>query len=133
MAQDPTTVVLTPSLIAVAAGNPGLSLSISDLATNDLKGGCIRRLLYGTSDKDLDFVIFDNGDVLTSGTNTNLKYFSENFECAAKFGMGLTVCVNRETGTLRMVNLYPCLCTCPPEEGKGHGQPASAFIGLSGK
>ncbi len=138
MAQDSTgtsanTVVLTADLAAVVAGNPGLNVSITALFLQNLKGGCIRYLRYGSSDKDLDQVAFDNGDLLTSSTNPNLNDFRENFECAAKFGMGCTLCVHRETKIISMVNLYPCLCTCPPEEGKGHGQPASAFVGLSGK
>lgn len=136
MAQDTKSIVMTDSLIAVVAGNPGLTISINDLvnastAPRPLRGGCIRYLRYGSSAEDLDRVVFDNGDTITEADAANLKDFRENFECAAKFGMGATFCLIQ--GRISMVNLYPCLCTCPPEEGKGHGRPATDFIGLSGQ
>ncbi len=60
---------------------------------------------------------------------SNLGDFREGFECAAKYGFGATICVNKETKRLSMLNLYPCLCDC--KDGKGHGRPADDFRSLS--
>ena len=125
---------ITPSLANVVSGAIGASLTPAQLTAIsrgdvDLVGGCIRHLYYGSSSKDLDFVAFDNGDSISSTTVSNLGDFREGFECAAKYGFGATICVNKETKRLSMLNLYPCLCDC--KDGKGHGQRAEAFRGLS--
>ena len=124
------TIVLTDDVVAVVAGNPGLDISITDLTTAKLKGGCIRYMRYGDSAQDLDMVVFDNGDKITDAEVGNLKDFRENFECAAKEGMGVTFCVIGKR--ISMVNLYPCLCTCSSSSGIGKGRPASYFLPLSG-
>ena len=136
MSDQMDSIQFTDSLIDVVAGNPGLTISAADfssVARGDtvLTGGCIRYMRYGSSAEDLDQVAFDNGFVLTEAEAANLKDFRENFECAAKFGMGATFCWNRRDRKIFMVNLYPCLCTCEPEKGRGHGRPATDFLGLS--
>ncbi len=132
MADDINKLVLSSNVIDVFLQNPGLNLTLGDAARFTLEGGCIRFLRYGTNSEDLDIVQFDNGNVLNSSQTPDLKDFRENFECAAKYGMAVTYCISTDLKTIRMVNLYPCLCSCAPEEGRGKGRRANEIRRLSG-
>ena len=123
---------LSSSTIDVLLQNPGLNLTLADASLFDFEGGCIRFLRYGTNSEDLDIVQFDNGNRILSSETPGLKDFRESFECAAKNGMAATYCISKDRKRITMVNLYPCLCSCSPEEGKGKGRRANEILGLSG-
>ena len=128
------TITVTSNLINVLAANPGITLTQSQFGSvtsgdTELIGGCIRRLYYLNNGEDLDIVFFDNGTRITEAQARNLKEFRELFECAAKHGMGATMCWDRSERRIYMVNLYPCLCSCP--DGEGKGKPARDFERLS--
>ena len=132
MADDISKLVLSSATIDVFLQNPGLDLTLGVAANNTVKGGCICFLRYGSGSEDLDIVWFDNGDVIRSSQTSNLNDFRESFECAAKYGMAATYCITHDLVRLSMVNLYPCMCSCAPEEGKGKGRPARDIRRLSG-
>lgn len=132
MADNINSFVLSSSVVDVLVGNPGLNLTLGDAAQFELEGGCIRLMRYEKNSEDLTYILFKNGNVLSSGPTSNLKDFRETFECAAKNGMGVTYCISKDRKRIRMVNLYPCLCSCGPEEGKGDARPARDFRALSG-
>lgn len=129
MTDDINKLILSSSTIDVLIQNPGLNLTLPVASEFDFKGGCIRLLRYQDNSEDLDYVLFDNGDSISGPV---LKDFRENFECAAKNGMALTCCISKDRKTIKMVNLYPCLCSCGPEEGRGKGKRANEILGLSG-
>ena len=132
MADNIRKIVLSSTTIDVLTQNPGLNMTLTDASRFDLEGGCIRLLRYGDDSSDLDYVLFDNGNSLSSGQTPGLKGFRESFECAAKHGMAVTYCITKDRKKIRMVNLYPCLCSCGPDEGKGKGRRANEIFGLSG-
>ncbi|MEZ5351439.1 MAG: hypothetical protein R2762_02295 [Bryobacteraceae bacterium] len=110
MADDVSKLLLSSAVIDVFTQNPGLNISISDALLVTFKNaGCIRMLRYGTGSDNLVYVQFDNAVI----TNVDaLKKFKETFECAAKYGMGVTYCESTDGRTISMVNLYPCRCKC---------------------
>ena len=71
--------VLSASVIDVLTQNPGLNMTIGDAARFTLEGGCVRLMRYGDNSKDLDYVLFDNGNSLSSSQTANLKDFRESF------------------------------------------------------
>ncbi len=132
MADDTNKLVLSSNAIDVLVQNPGLNLTLGDVTNFTLEGGCIRFLRYGNNSQDLVYVLFDNGNFLSSSQTQNLKDFRESFECAAKNGMAATYCITSDRKRISMVNLYPCLCSCAPGEGKGKGRRATDMLALSG-
>ena len=132
MADDINKLFLSSDVIDVFVQNPGLNLTLGDAAQFTVEGGCICFLRYGSNSDDLDYVRFDNGNFISSSQTSNLKDFRENFECAAKYGMAATYCISTDRKRIRMVNLYPCMCSCAPEEGKGKGRRANEIRQLSG-
>ena len=136
MADDKTLFTLSPSVAQVLAASIGGTLTPVQLGsitagTIVVRGGCIRHLYYQDNSQDLRLVEFDNGTSITSTEATNLKDFRERLEDAAKFGMGVTFCLDTKNRRMFMLNLYPCLCKCGDGAGRGHGQDAGRLEGLS--
>lgn len=107
----------TTNLAAVLATNPGLAVTQAGLSgiiagTIRAHGGCIKVLRYGDSSKDLDYVLFDSGDSLSSGVATNLNDFAQVLLEAANHGHRVTYCQDTAGRRIFMVNLWPCGCTC---------------------
>ncbi|GJL51843.1 hypothetical protein [Candidatus Nitrospira salsa] len=123
---------ISSSTIDVLTQNPGLNLTLGDAANFTLEGGCIRLMRYEENSEDLNYILFDNGNSLRSSQTPGLKDFRQSFECAAKHGMAVTYCISTDRKKIRMVNLYPCLCSCGSKEGKGNGRRANEILGLSG-
>jgi len=113
MADTIDKLVLNSAVIDVYTQNPGLDLTIADASRVVLvNAGCIRSMRYGSSSSDLTYVQFDNSTLSGAALKDDLKRFRETFECAAKFGMGVTYCLSKDGKTVSMVNLYPCRCKC---------------------
>lgn len=128
--QKDFTVTASPNVVSVLAGNPGLSFTRAQLdaiqrGTLVLVGvgsitiggsltpkGCITRLFYGSSSEDLDFVEVDGVYYAPS----NLKDFRERFEDAARHGLRINFCLDKNTNKMSMLNLYPCGC-CAHDNG----------------
>ncbi len=114
MADDVTKVLLNSAVLDIYTQNPGLSISIADALNFVFKNaGCIRCMRYNTNSDELVYVQFDTVVI----TNVDaLKKFKETFECAAKYGMGVTYCESTDGKRIVMVNLYPCRCKCKPND-----------------
>ncbi|MGH9157287.1 MAG: hypothetical protein ACRD1K_15945 [Acidimicrobiales bacterium] len=118
----------SPSAIAVIAGNPGLvfdAVAVRAISAGTLvlapsgQVRCITSLRYQKDSKDLVFVAFDDGTYASTGpaaapnqTVKNLNDFRDRFQEAANFGHGVSYCLDTTTGTMTMLNIFPCRCKC---------------------
>ncbi|MGH9165685.1 MAG: hypothetical protein ACRDZW_09265 [Acidimicrobiales bacterium] len=127
--------VANANAIGVIAGNPGLQFdraALNAIAAGTLvlappftfgssASGCIQSLRYGKSSDDLTFVFLDNGNYYTTQGGgaaapgfavKNLNDFRDRFQEALEFGLGVSFCLDTATGTMFMLNLFPCRCKC---------------------
>ena len=112
--EDTAALAFSPSAANLLANNANVRFSVSQLQAIarghwDWKRGCIKRLMYGSNDKDLDYIEWDDGTYFTAA---NLKDFRQNFETALEFNHAVGFCYNNQTRKIRMLWIYRCGCTC---------------------
>lgn len=117
---DQDDILVTQNLANIVAGNVGVQFSPATL-TAAAAGrvqwleGCVTRMLYNTSGRDLDGVQI-SGDHPGWVAASNLNEFKERFEEAACCGHGVAFCVTDEGKRIVMLHVYPCKCTCERKE-----------------
>ena len=119
---------VSDQLIAIARGNPGITLTDADVKkinANQLvlvglgsltlgfgritPTGCIDHMFYGSGSNDLDRIRIDG----TSYGPTNIKDFREILEKAAFHMKCINFCFDKTDNTMRMLNVFPqCCCEC---------------------